>query len=76
MAKSIQIRNVPDEVHRQLQARAARAGISISELVLREIRRTLGQPTRRELLQQISKLPRVELSESAASLVRRERDGR
>ena len=38
MAKMIQIRNVPDALHRKLKARAARAGMSLSEYLLRDIR--------------------------------------
>lgn len=46
----IQIRNVPDDVHRRLKARAAMEGMSLSDLALAELRRSLERPTRRELL--------------------------
>ena len=41
MSTVLQIRNVPDELHRRLKARAAIEGLSMSELVLREIRKAL-----------------------------------
>lgn len=45
----IQIRNVPEDVHRTLKARAASAGTSLSDYVLREIERTARTPTAEEL---------------------------
>jgi len=45
----IQVRNVPDEVHRTLKARAALAGVSLSDLVLAEITRAANTPTPEEL---------------------------
>jgi plasmid stability protein len=50
----IQIRNVPDDVHRRLKARAALEGVSLSELALSELRRSLEKPTRRELLAMVA----------------------
>lgn len=44
MAKTIQIRNVPDRVHRTLRARAAAVGLSLSDYLLDEIRRTAERP--------------------------------
>jgi plasmid stability protein len=41
MARMVQIRHVPDDVHRKLKARAALAGMSLSEYLLAEVRRTL-----------------------------------
>lgn len=42
--KSIQIRNVPDDVHRELSARAAAAGRSLSDYLLGEVERVAAQP--------------------------------
>ncbi len=50
----IQIRNVPDDVHRRLKARAALEGVSLSDLALAELRRSLDRPTRRELLELVA----------------------
>lgn len=45
----IQLRNVPDDVHRTLKMRAAAAGTSLSEYVLREVTRAARAPTPEEL---------------------------
>lgn len=37
MSKMIQIRNVPDDLHRQLKIRAAAAGMSLSDYIKREL---------------------------------------
>ena len=50
MAVMVQIRNVPEDLHRKLKARAALAGMSISEYLLREIEKSLARPTPEELL--------------------------
>jgi plasmid stability protein len=39
MKKHIQIRNVPEELHRTLKARAALAGMSLSDYLLHECRK-------------------------------------
>ena len=72
---SVQIRNVPDELHRRLKARAALEGQSLSEYALLELRRAMQRPTRRELAERVSAFDRVTSSESAADAVRRLRDG-
>ena len=76
MATMIQIRNVPDELHRKLKARAALAGMSISEFLLREIERSLERPTREELLSRLRSRERVEPREPIAAAVAAEREGR
>lgn len=50
---SIQIRNVPDDVHRRLKARAAADGTSLSEYILREMTRVARAPTTAELDERI-----------------------
>jgi antitoxin FitA len=42
--KTIQVRNVPDEVHRTLRTRAAAAGVSLSDYALRELERVAEHP--------------------------------
>lgn len=76
MSVMVQIRNVPDDVHRKLKARAALSGMSISEYVLREIERTLQRPTPEELAERLRGRQRVELTESVAAAVAAEREGR
>ena len=76
MSKMIQIRNVPDELHREAKVRAARAGMSLSGYLLRELERTLAGPTMEELLARIAAREQPELSESSAEAVRAIRDER
>ncbi len=74
--KALQIRNVPDDLHRRLKSRAAMEGQSLSEFALGELRRSLERPTRRELLERVRERGRAEVPESAADAVRAERDAR
>ena len=74
--KLLQIRNVPDDVHRTLKSRAALAGMSLSEYALRELRTAAERPTRDELLARIAARPRTRLRQSAADAVRAERERR
>jgi plasmid stability protein len=48
--KSIQIRDVPDSIHRTLKERAARAGVSLSEYLLAEVRRVAERPAVSDVL--------------------------
>ena len=54
MSKMIQIRNVPDGLHRRLKARAALEGRSLSDYLLEELRRMAERPTLQELRQRIA----------------------
>jgi plasmid stability protein len=74
MAKMIQIRNVPDALHRRLKARAALAGRSLSDYLLTEIERIATLPTRDEMLDRIHRRSRVTLGVSAADVIRHQRD--
>jgi plasmid stability protein len=76
MAIMIQIRNVPDDLHRQLKARAALEGMSLSEFLLREARRIAERPTIAELRRRVQQRQRVRPRVAPARAVRRERDGR
>lgn len=72
----VQVRNVPVEVHRTLKARAALAGMTLSDFVLAELIHVVERPTRAELVERVRKLERVVLSEDAATALRAERDFR
>jgi plasmid stability protein len=74
--KLVQIRNVPDDVHRRLKARAAMEGRSLSELALAELTRSLERPTRRELIERVQARERAAVSQSPADALRAERDAR
>lgn len=76
MSKMIQIRNVPEELHRTLKARAALAGMSLSDYLLAEIRSSAERPTLIELRKRLSSRRQVNLAVSPAEAVRAERDGK
>lgn len=72
----IQIRNVPDGLHRQLKSRAALAGMSLSDYLLDEIRRVAEKPTLDELRARLATRSAATLSEDTADAVRAGRDTR
>ncbi|CAN5167012.1 hypothetical protein BH23ACT9_BH23ACT9_34980 [soil metagenome] len=74
--KNLQIRNVPDEIHRRLKARAAMEGRSLSEMALAELMRALERPTLAELAARVRQHEPVHTELTMAELVRAERDGR
>lgn len=76
MSKMIQIRHVPDALHKKLKARAAMEGVSLSDYLLRLLRRSAAEPTRDELRTRLLRNPPLELSFSTAEAVRQERDSR
>lgn len=76
MSTMIQIRNVPETLHRTLKARAALAGMSLSDFLLAEIREVAARPTVDELRRRIAGRASVSPSVPPAEAVRRERDGR
>ena len=74
MSKMIQIRNVPDAVHRKIKARAAQSGMTLSDYLLVEIERIAALPTRDEMLARLHARTRVKLRTPAAEIIRRERE--
>jgi plasmid stability protein len=76
MSTMIQIRNVPDALHRELKSRAAREGMSLSDYLLREIRHIAERPTLEEMRARLHSRPRTNLTLDTADAVRAERDGR
>ena len=74
MSKMVQIRNVPDTLHRKLKARAADAGQTLSDYLLAEIGRLAARPTRQEMLGRLHSRKRVTLQTPAAMLIREERE--
>jgi antitoxin FitA len=76
MSKMIQVRNVPDDWHRTLKARAALSGMSLSDFLLAEIRHVVERPSIAELRERMSRRSPVTTPVSAAEAVRRERDAR
>ena len=76
MSKMIQIRNVPDALHRRLKARAAMAGMSLSDYLLSEIREIAEVPTLEEFRERLSKLEPVTTDIDTVRILREERDAR
>ena len=73
MSKMIQVRNVPESLHRKLKARAADEGLSLSDYVLREMEHLAERPTMKELAERIASLPPVKYKRSPAEILREER---
>jgi antitoxin FitA len=76
MSKMIQVRNVPQQVHSTLKARAAREGMSLSDFIKRELERTAERPTMREWLELTQRVKPIPTKRSAAQVVRELRDAR
>jgi antitoxin FitA len=76
MSKMIQVRNVPDSLHRKLKARAEMEGISLSDLVLKEMEHIAERPTMKEMMERLASLTPVKYKISPAEILREERDNR
>ena len=74
MSKMIQLRNVPDALHRSLKARAALAGMSLSDYLLAEIRQVAERPTLAEMRERLHQREPVSVRTDTARLVRQLRD--
>jgi len=74
MPVKIQIRNVPDDIHRRLKARAAAAGMSLSDYLLREVRKRAEAPTPEETMKRLARLKPIDTGETSAKAVRAGRD--
>ena len=72
----IQIRHVPDRVHRRLKARAAAEGMTLSDFLRLELERVAELLSPAELAERLAALDPVDVGESAAASVRAEREGR
>ena len=76
MPKTIQVRDVPDDVHHRLTVRAAEQRLSLSELVRSELVEMARRPTMAEMLERLADRPITDVPETAAEAIRRERAGR
>jgi plasmid stability protein len=75
MAKMIQIRNVPDDVHRTLKARAASAGMTLSDYLRNEVEQVAARPTLEDLVARLRAKPRTKVkTTSIARIIRRQRE--
>jgi plasmid stability protein len=76
MSKMIQLRNVPDSLHRQLKARAAMEGMSLSEYLIAEVKRAAERPSLRELRERLAQRTAVKTRISSAEAIREAREER
>jgi len=76
MPVMVQIRNVPSELHRELKARAALEGMSLSDYLLRELRHALDRPTLDEMRERLSRRQSARPHPAPAVAVRAERKSR
>lgn len=76
MSKMIQIRNVPDDLHRRLKSRAAMEGLSLSDYLLRQARQSAQTSTLAEMRHRLLSRRPVTLHPSPADVIREERDRR
>ena len=76
MSVMVQIRHMPDEMHRTLKARAALEGKSLSDFILAELRRTTERPTLAEMLERLKSHPAENPIPTPTQVIREDRDSR
>lgn len=76
MSKMVQIRDVPDQVHRILKARAAREGMSLSDFIKRELKHTAERPSMLEWLEQTKEMRPTRTNRTSVQIIRELRDTR
>ena len=76
MSKMIQIRHVPDALHRRLRARAALAGMSLSDYLRLELEAAAERLTPGELRERLASLEPARVRERPSAVLRAERDSR
>jgi antitoxin FitA len=74
MSKMIQIRHVPDELHRKLKVRAAERGMSLSDFLLAEVEEIADRPTVAELMERLAVEESVDVDEPPEVTIRRLRE--
>jgi antitoxin FitA len=74
MGRMVQIKDVPDDVHRILKARAALAGLTLTEYARRSLEEAARRPSREELVAELASIEPVATGESAAEALHRIRD--
>lgn len=72
----IQVRNVPDKLHRELVRRARISGQSLTDYIQSLLEREVQRPPRSEVFARIAGRPKFDLKRPAAELLREEREGR
>jgi len=72
----VQIRDMPDDVHSILKARAAREGMSLSDFLKRELERAAEKPTMREWSERTKQAKPIRSTTTAAQVIRELRESR
>jgi antitoxin FitA len=76
MGKMVQVRNVPDQLHRELTRRARARGQTLTDYIQEILEREVSRPPAAEVFQRISARPPVKLGRPAAELIHEERTAR
>jgi antitoxin FitA len=76
MNTHIQIRNVPDSLHRKLKVRAAEKNMTLTDYVKQVLEKEIQKPTLAEMAERLRKLPAVSTSEEIVAMIREVRDTR
>ncbi len=74
MSKMIQVRHVPDSLHRELKRRARRRAIPLTRYIQEILEKEVARPPADELVDRIAARPMADLRATAAEMLRRERD--
>jgi plasmid stability protein len=76
MSRMIQVRHVPDDVHRRLKTRAAASGVTLSDYLRLELDRIAERPSPEELRERLGNRSPVRTRLAPARVLRQERDRR
>lgn len=74
MSKLIQLRRVPDALHRKLKERAALEGLSLSDFLIREVQKIVERPTAAEIRARLARRSKVNPTPSPAEVIRQRRE--
>ncbi|MBI2401744.1 MAG: hypothetical protein HYV20_03185 [Gemmatimonadetes bacterium] len=72
----IQVRSVPQSLHRELMKRARALGLTLTDYIQRILEREVGRPPAAEVFARVAKRAPVSLGRPAAELIREERHAR
>jgi hypothetical protein len=76
MSKMIQLRHVPDGLHRRLKARAALSGMPLSDFLIREVRKIAEYPSTEEMADRLRQRAAYDGKADPTQIIRAERDSR
>ena len=76
MSKMIQLRHVPDELHRRLKARAVMSGLPLSDYLIREVRKIAELPSPVEMAERLQQRTPYRGKAGPTAIIRAERDSR